>query len=200
MGVDFYLHRIKQKGIPKSQVELPEIEARFAATEYPRFLRQLAHDAGLGDLWDAYNRTLSEWHDRRVAFIAANLDPPLHLRQIRDKQQRRRLRKEHKKKPPASFDADPENRRVQRAVEAAQKAIVALADDEPLVGFLLPPAGDVGLNSEACGRIAPRMRAIAQEWEPAPQGRVGWRERACELADAMELAGRHPNVALFIDG
>ena len=178
----------------------PQQTPEPALWSYPRFLRRLAHDTGLGDLWDAYMRAISELHDRRVKYIAANLDPPLQLRQIQDKQRRRRLRKELKKRTAPSFESDPENRAAIRKVEAALADIAKRTDDEPLVHFLLPPADDRGIDSEVCRRIAPRMKEVAETWEAAPAGRVGWRERALELADAMQLAGQHPDIALYIDG
>ena len=59
MGVDFFLYRRKRRKMPKSDIALPEIEARFASAEYTRFLSQLAHDAGVGEVWDNHQQAIS---------------------------------------------------------------------------------------------------------------------------------------------
>lgn len=200
MGVDFYLQRVKRKKIPNSQVELPEIEAHFAFTEYPRFLRQLAHDAGLGDAWEAYRQAGSEWAEKLADRIFATYSPSSHVR-ARHKKERRKQRSKHGKTQPVdALETDPDIQALQQRIDHAEAAIRQLADSEPLVELLLASTDDAALSSDKCRRLAPRLREIAKTWEPAPQGWVGWREHALEIADAMELAGHHSDVVLRIAG
>lgn len=51
MGVDFYLQYSGKR--LDTNPSLPEIEARFAATEYPRYLAALAEASGLNEPWQA---------------------------------------------------------------------------------------------------------------------------------------------------
>jgi hypothetical protein len=171
---------------------LPEISAHFAATEYPRFLAALAEDAGLGELWTTYRNHGAALVQRimRRAMEAAASSPA--------RPAKRRKRREN---PPSATPADdPELSTLSQAVMQAQADIERLCDSEPLIEFLLSRTDGAQLGSAACARIAPRLRAIAERWEAAPKGWVGWREHALALADAMQLAGSHPDLVLLIAG
>jgi hypothetical protein len=200
MGVDFYLERIKKKKVRKSDAALPKIEARFAFTEYPRFLRELAHDAGLGDVWNAYADAGRELMERTFKILFAGFDwanPPA----LKNKKERRRERRQRGTKSAGNpLDRDPVVQELRQKVDDAHDAVSRLAAQEPLIEFLLSSTDNGRISSASCGRIAPRLRAVAENWEPAPEGWVGWRERALEIADAMELAGQSGDVVLHISG
>jgi len=42
---------MRRKKIPEYTDNQPKIKGQFAFTEYPRFIRRLADDSGLGSLW-----------------------------------------------------------------------------------------------------------------------------------------------------
>ena len=54
MGVDFHVPEVKWEKSSQGKSELPRVQVHFAATEYPRFLSQLAADAELGEVWKNY--------------------------------------------------------------------------------------------------------------------------------------------------
>lgn len=208
MGYDFGLYRRKRKKMPKSEVQLPGLEAHFAATEYRRFLTQLAEDAGLAEIWSAYQQARQEYVRKLREAISADVDPEQNERIYMSKKERRRSRKlrrrlrrqnqggEEDRLPPRE---QPEVVAARHREDECRQAVEEMADQEPLVGFLLAPA-EAEFDSASCARIGPRIRAIAEKWEPAPDGWVGWRERALEIADAMEIAAEHPDVVFRISG
>lgn len=74
MGVDFFLYRRKRRRMPKSDIPLPEIEARFAFTEYLRFLSKLAKGAGIGEVWDNYKQAVSVLSEAQLERPFAELE------------------------------------------------------------------------------------------------------------------------------
>jgi hypothetical protein len=201
MGVDFCLYRRKRRKMPKSEIILPEIEARFAATEYPRFLSQLANDAGIGEAWEHHWQAISAVSKELANRVWINFDPERPFGP--NKKERRRAQKKEKKerregKRPTETDHGFEPLRQQ--VEDTRKAIEELAGEEPLVEFLLARMDRGEFDAGACQRIGPRIRSIAENWKPAPKGAIGWRERAIEIADAMEIAAEYPDVVFGISG
>ena len=79
----------------------------------------------------------------------------------------------------------------------AKEAVLATADSEPLVEFIMV-ADDGMLDSKACERISPRLRAVAENWKPAPEGWFGWREMALDIAGAMDYASEHPDIVFVV--
>ena len=174
MGVDFFLYRRKRRRMPRSKIALPEIEVRFAFTEYPRFLSKLAKDAGIGEVWDNYKQAVSVLSEAQLVRAFAELEG----------------------KQPETTNEGMEL--LEQRVEETRKAVEEFSDEEPLVEFLLAPMDDSGdLDAEACQRIGPRIRMIAENW---PDLRHGWRGRAFEIADAMGIAVEHPDVMFGICG
>ena len=174
MGVDFFLYRRKRRRMPKSDIALPEIEARFAFTEYPRFLSKLAKGAGIGEVWDNYKQAVSVLSESQLERAFAELEG----------------------KQPETTNEGMES--LKRRVEKSRKAVEEFSDEEPLVEFLLAPMDDSGdLDAEACQRIGPRIRMIAENW---PDLRHGWRGRAFEITDAMEIADKHADIVFGISG
>lgn len=199
MGVDFGLYQRKRRKILKSNVVLPEIEARFAFTEYPRFLSDLAHETGIGDVWDNHRQAISAFSKALSRKYWDNFDPerPFGLNK---KERRRAKKKERREGKNKTSEMDDEIQTLTQRIEETRKAVEDLSDENPIVEFLLAPTDGGGLDGEACRRIGPRIRSIAENWEPAPKGWVGWRERALEIADAMEIAAEHPDVVFGISG
>jgi len=200
MGVDFYLCQIKRKKVAKSDVVLPEIEAHFAITEYPRFITQLATDAGIGELWSEY-RAENKKVSRRIMDLlltdSAADNPP---RPIFKKKWWKLRRKQDKQQEEVSVDDDREVQALRNNIHNIAKNIEGLSKEQPLVEFLLAQTDCGAFDSAACGRIAPCIRAIADKWETAPEGWVGWREKALEIVEAMELAAKYPDVFFQISG
>ena len=89
---------------------------------------------------------------------------------------------------------------MKQKVEEARKAVEDLSNVEPVALLLLAPLDGGQINGQICRQLGPRIRAIAEKWEPAPDGWVGWRERALEIADAMEIAAEHPDVVFGVSG
>jgi hypothetical protein len=89
---------------------------------------------------------------------------------------------------------------LKQQVEETRKAIEDVSGEDPIVDFLLSPMDCGEFDTEACQRIGPRIRSIAENWEATPSGSVGWRERALEIADAMDLVAQHPDVVFNISG
>ncbi|MEZ5944917.1 MAG: hypothetical protein R3C18_26330 [Planctomycetaceae bacterium] len=204
MGVDFGLFRRKRRGISISEVSLPEIEARFAATEYPRFLSQLAQDAGIGETWERHQDANSAVTKALVGQASATFDPerpfgPTKKEQRRANKQRKKERREGKISTETDHQLE-EMKELRQRVEETRKAIEELSAKEPLVEFLLARRDWGEFDSEACRRIGPRIRYIAEGWEPAGRGCVGWREKALEIAAAMEIAAQHSDVWFGISG
>ena len=199
MGVDFFLYRRKRRRLPKSDIALPEIEARFAATEYPRFLSQLANDAGIGEVWEHHRRAISTLSEALVKQVFADFDPerqswPTKKERRQAKKKEQRERREGKQEP----ETDHEIESLKQQVEETRKAVEKLFDEEPLVEFLLAPMDDSGdFDAEACQRTGPRIRMIAENW---PDLRHGWRGRAFEIVDAMEIAAKHDDIVFGISG
>lgn len=201
MGVDFKVYRIQRRGIPPSDVVLPEMDTRFAFTEYPRFLTKLAEEAGLQKQWSRYRQAVGELMDAAAARGAA---------QHASRHESRQQRKQRKKKgPPASQRPVADKERAEqldrlvisltRKVETIRDEIRQLADREPLVEFLCDGDEDETVVADkVCRKVAPRLRAIAETWEPAPEGYVGWREKALDIAEGMEFAGKYPDVVFAI--
>jgi hypothetical protein len=207
MGVDFYLFKRKHKTIRKSDVVLPEIEARFAATEYPRFLSQLAREAGIGAAWDNYRESGSALTKAIVKRGSIGFDPerPFGL----TKKERRRAKKQARRegnKTQSEIQSenqsvmDDEIQMLRQRTGERRKAVEDLSGEHPIAEFLLAPMDGGEFDGEACRRIGPRIRSIAENWEPAPRGYVSWREHALEIADAMEIAAKHPDVVFGICG
>jgi hypothetical protein len=198
MGVDFFLCRRKRRKMPKSDIALPEIEARFAATEYPRFLAQLAIDAGIGEVWDNHQQAISTLSEVLAKQVFADFDPerPFGPNKKERRQAKRKERREGKQQPETDHGVES----LKQQVEETRKAIEDLCSEEPLVEFLLARVDCGEFDAVACQRIGPRIRSIAENWEPAPSGYIGWRERALEIADAMEIAADHPDVVFGISG
>jgi hypothetical protein len=200
MGVDFYLYQVKRKHVPKSNVALPGIEARFAATEYPRFLDHLAQEAGIGDAWGDYRQAAADLSSALAKQVFVAFDPERPFGYKSKKERRRAKKKARRDGQSPSPAPNPEIEVLKRRVEDARKAVEDLADVEPLVVLLLSPLDSGRINGELCHQLGPRIRAIAEKWEPAPEGWVGWRERALEIANAMDIAAQHPDVVFGISG
>ena len=199
MGYDFGLYRRRRKGVPKSDVELPEVHAQFAATAYPRFLRQLAEDAGLAVIWSEYRHACAKVSSKLNELIFTNFDPERPFG-FKNKKERRRARKRNRgqqeKLPPHQH---PEVLAAKQKAVRIKERIEVMTEEEPLLQSLLA-APDAEFDSAACARIGPCIRKVADKWEPAPEGWVGWRESALEIAQAMELAAEYPDVVFFISG
>ena len=200
MGVDFYLCQVKRKKIPKSNIALPEIEARFAATEYPRFLDHLAQEAGIGDTWGHYRQAVAELSSALAKQVFADFDPERPFGHKNKKERRRARKKDRREGKSRSPAPDPEIETLKQKVEEARKAVEDLSNVEPVALLLLAPLDGGQINGQICRQLGPRIRAIAEKWEPAPDGWVGWRERALEIADAMEIAAEHPDVVFGVSG
>jgi hypothetical protein len=173
MGVDFFLYRRKRRKMPKSDIALPEIEARFAFTEYPRFLSKLAKGAGIGEVWDNYKQAVSVLSESQLERAFAELEG----------------------KQPETTNEGMES--LIRRVEKSREAVEEFSDEEPLIKFLLAPMDSGDFDAEACQRIGPRIRMIAENW---PELRHGWRGRAFEIVDAMEVAANHSDIVFGISG
>lgn len=194
MGVDFTLTRgWGRRGRRREQPDdgrpaLPEVDARFAASEFPRFLAKVAEDAGLGDAWAAQDHMratqLQHIHDNMAAIgKAAAL---------------RAMGKAHQFPPPPP-PGDPRVLELREQLDAWQKDLTAKADVFPILHFLLNAIGPrPRLTSAQCAAAEPALRAIAEQWEPAPEGHIGWREQAIKLCDAMRIAAADSEVWLRI--
>jgi hypothetical protein len=136
----------------------------------------LATESGLGEAWARYDQAGDEYADRLVEEVCGDGDPP---------------------------DADnpsPEMQAIRRKAEEAQKELEAMSGQEPIAELLCASVDDDDLDSGVCGRIGPRLRAIAENWEAASEGKMGDREKALEIADAMELVAQYPDLAFMICG
>lgn len=193
MGVDFYVHRKNSKTAPCTKGPLPNIEAHFAFTEYPRFLAKLAHDAGLGGAWKQLEKAEDKLCDRIFESSFGERQNTC------GKKQPRKNRGRGKSSQPKR-DEDQDRKNLEQGIKQAQERLMRLAKREPLVEFLLAPRAGGKLDAAACARIAPSLRYIAAKWEPAPEGYEGWREHALEIAAAMEIAGQDPAVEFVISG
>ncbi len=200
MGVDFYLCQVKQKKIPKTGMALPQIEARFAATEYPRFLDHLAQEAGIGDIWGNYRQAVADLSSALAKQVFADFDPERPFGHKNKKERRRARKKDRREGKSRSPAPDPEIEALRQKVEEAQKAVEDLSSVEPLALLLLAPLDGGQIDGQICRQLGPRIRAIAEKWEPAAEGWVGWRERALEIADAMNIAAEYPDVVFRISG
>lgn len=200
MGVAFYIGRVNRRKLPSSEVALPEIEARFAATEYPRFLAALAHGSGMGDAWDAYQAAISDLSKALAKQVFADFDPERPFG-YRNKKERRKANKKAKRDgKPREPEVDPEIEVLRGRVEEARLHLESLTDIEPLVSFLLAPLDGGFFDSDACRVLGPRIRSVAERWEEAPKGWVGWLEHALEIARAMDIAAEHPDLVVGISG
>ena len=200
MGVDFYLYQVKRRGLKQSDVALPVIEARFAFTEYPRFIQQLAQDAGIGEAWDTYRNSSGDLAQAISKRVFADFDPDRPFGYANKKERRRARKKERREGTANASESDLEIEALKQNVADARAAVESLSDTEPLVAFLLAPLDGGKFDGDACRRIGPRLRSIAEKWEPAQEGWVGWRERALEMAAAMDIAAEHPDVVFGISG
>ncbi len=196
MGVDFYVYW--KEGTRKSLAKrpLPKIEAHFAFTEYPRFLAKLAEDAGLGDRWRAMQNASSRLVDKILEPLMSE-QKGLCGRMETPKTKPKKRRGESC--GPTS-QATGEIERLKEGIEETRQKLAGLTSQQPLIEFLLTPQDSGTLDSAACVRIAPVLKQIAERWEPAPEGCVGWREKALEIAAAMEIAGEDPNVEFMVSG
>jgi len=199
MGVDFGLYQRKRRKMPKSDVVLPEIEARFAATEYPRFLSELAHESGIGEVWDNHRQAISAFSKALAKQVFADFDPERPFGPTK-KERRRAKKKERREGNQAQSEMEGEIQALAQQIKETQQVIEDLSDENPMVEFLLAPMDCGEFDGDACRRIGPRIRSIAENWEPAPKGWVGWRERALEIAGAMEIAAEYPDVMFGISG
>jgi hypothetical protein len=196
MGVDFFLYRRKRRKMPMSDIVLPAIEARFASAEYTRFLSLLAHDAEVGEVWDNHQQAISTVSKALAQQVFADFDPERPFGP--NKKERRRAKKKERREGKQQPETDHEIESLKQQVEETRKAIEELPGQEPLVEFLLTRMDGGELDGEACRRIGPRIRSIAENWESAPGGSVGWRERALEIADAMAIAAEHPDIVMML--
>jgi|GEM_PF-4610220 len=171
MGVSFCLYRPKAAGRKKAAPPLPAVEVNFAITEYPRFLAKLAQDAGLGESWSAFTALGREMVDKTLDKLSGPDNPP-------------------------SLETDPELVAQRQEIAEAQARLKALQEQEPLMEFLLAPWDYGEFGPDSCRRLAPRLRAIAENWQPAEAGWVGWREKALALADAMDFVTQNRGVVL----
>ena len=105
MGVDFFLYRRKHRTTPKSDIALPEIEARFAATEYPRFLSQLANDAGIGEVWEHHRQAICDLSEALLTQAFADIDPE---RLLPDNKERQRAKKKERREGETQPETDHE--------------------------------------------------------------------------------------------
>ena len=174
MGVNFYLRRMSRKKIRENNEDVPKIKSNFGYNRYARFVGRLADDSGLGALWTEY-RQASRAHSEKGWDIIQAGNASL-------------------------VESDQELKVLLYKMLRARRVIERRMDEEPLAEFLL--AGDVEyqFTSKSCARIGPRLRAIAEKWEAAPEGWVGFRENAIEIADAMDFVAEHPDVVFNISG
>lgn len=193
MGVDFYLTRGRgRRGWRRSQQQddgpaLPEVNAHFAATEFPRFLARVAEIAGVGEEWTAYH----EMTDAQLQHIYENMEAIGKASALRAVGKSVTM-------PPAPPPADPRVLELREQLDTWRKNMTSKADALPILHFLLSAISRRAyMTSEQCA-AAPALRAIAEQLEPAPEGRVGWREQAITLCDAMRFAGEDGEVALRI--
>ena len=198
MSVDFFLCRQKRRKIPKSDIAFTEIEARFASAEYTRFLSQLAHDAGVGEAWDNHQQAISTLSKALAKQVFADFDPERPFGP--SKKERRRAKKKERREGKQQPQTDHEIESLKQQIEETRKAIEELSGEEPLIEFLLARVDCGEFDAEACQRVGPRIRSIAENWESAPGGSVGWRERALEIADAMDFVVQHSAVVFNISG
>jgi hypothetical protein len=160
----------------------------------------LAHDAGIGDAWDVYRQAGSELSKALAQKVFANFDPERPFG-YRNKKERRKANKKAKREgKPREPEVDPEIEVLRGRVEEARLHLESLTDVEPLVRFLLAPLDGGFFDSDACRLLGPRIRSVAERWEAAPKGWVGWREHALEIARAMDLAAEHPDLVVGISG
>ena len=174
MAVIFYLRRMRREKSEESDEDLPKIDGHFAFSEYPRFIRRLAHDSGLGSLWEEYREASRAYGDKTWDIIQAGNESLVESNQGLKVLRYKMLR--------------------------ARRAIERKMDEEPLVEFLLARSDEHQFASKSCARIGPRLRVIGEQWEPAPEGWNGWRERVLEIADAMEFVAEHSDVVFGISG
>ncbi len=198
MGVDFFLYRRKRRKMPKSDIALPEIEARFASAEYTRFLSQLAHDAGVGEVWDNHQQAISTVSKALAKQVFADFDPERPFGP--NKKERRRAKKKERREGKQQPETDHGIEALKQRAEETRNAIEELSGNDPLVEFLLTRMDCGEFDAEACQRVGPRIRSIAENWESPPGGSVGWRERALEISDAMKIAAEHPDIVFGISG
>jgi hypothetical protein len=134
----------------------------------------LADDSGLGSLWEEYRQASRAYSERIWDKVQASNG--------------------------SAVEHDQKAKVLLYKMLGARRAIEHKMDEEPLVEFLLARSDEHQFTSKSCARIGPRLRAIGEQWEPAPEGWNGWRERALEIADAMEFVAEHPDVVFGISG
>jgi hypothetical protein len=179
MGVDFHLaspHLGKSAARALQRLTIPAIDARFAASEWPRFLAHLADAIGLRDLWREHDQLGDELTREVMTPILANLADP------------------GKRNPPAA--PSPRVQQLNAQLADWRRRASALKPAHPLLHLMLASQGVV--PNTHCRAVADQLAAIVQAWPAAPAGRVGWREHSLELAAALRFAADHPPLALCI--
>ena len=212
MGTTFALCRMGEDGTLQEDENLPAVQAVFSFWDYPRFIRRLALDAGLRQVWEDHEKAT----DEVCNFVYGRL-PEVDLHRKRQKSKKRKKgrrtriknwgqgeRKQSKAvevaAPRDEEQKTPDDERLlllKQRLADTKEAFLAMAHSEPLVEFIMV-ADDGILDSDACERIRPRLRAVAENWEPTKKGWFGWREMALEICGAMDYAAEHPDIVFVI--